>query len=573
VLADWAAIAIDNAACTRAPRSGAAALERAVLGLEATTAIARAVGGETDLDRVLELIVKRGRALVDARALVIVLRDAERLDGGGRRRRGRGRPRPRGHRVGVGARAVMREQRPENIADVRVRLRTDGAELGRRGPAHRAARPARLPRPGARRPVRVRPARRRAAFADDHERLLLAFAASAATAVATARNVAEERLRHSMSAAEEERRRWARELHDDTLQAMAGVRLTLASALRKDDPARREAAMRQAVEDLATNIDALRSLITDLRPAALDELGLTPALGALADRVAAAHGVDVRAEIDLAFDERRAPTRLVPDVETAVYRVVQEALTNVAKHGGATHVRVAVREEGAWVRIEVRDDGRGFDTTQRGAGFGITGMQERMTLLGGELSIESSPDGTVVRASAPARHRDAPAGRARRAWPSASEVDEPVLERVAHELGAAGAAQLVLDVRPVRLHRAHAEVELLGDLGVRVAQRDEPQDGDLALGQVVGRPGGRRRLGDHPRAELRVEVRLALRGGADRLDELVVGRLLEHVGLRPGLQRLAREARLVLHRQHDDRGPGDASANAGSPAGSPRRAC
>jgi signal transduction histidine kinase len=304
----------------------------------------------------------------------------------------------------------MQAGQPENVADVAARLHMDGDELGVAGPQTALL----VPLTFQGRALGVLCAfdhlGDERTFAEDHERVMLAFAASAATAVATAKNATEERLRHSLRSAEEERRRWARELHDDTLQAMAGVRLTLASALRKDDPARREAAMRQAVEDLATNIDALRSLITDLRPAALDELGLTPALGALADRVAAAHGVDVRAEIDLAFDERRAPTRLVPDVETAVYRVVQEALTNVAKHGGATHVRVTVREEGAWVRIEVRDDGRGFDTTQRGAGFGITGMQERMTLLGGELSIESSPDGTVVRASAPARHRDAPAG-------------------------------------------------------------------------------------------------------------------------------------------------------------------
>ena len=297
VLADWAAIAVDNARLYEGSEERRTALERAVLGLEATTAIARAVGGETDLDRVLELIVKRGRALIDARALVIVLRDAERLTvaaGAGQAEVVRGREVVASASV---LDAVMREQRPENIADVRVRLRTDGAELGVEDPRTALL----VPLVFRGQALGVLCAFDRLGdeplFADEHERLLLAFAASAATAVATARNVAEERLRHSMSAAEEERRRWARELHDDTLQAMAAVRLLLSSALRRGDAEKLDAAVREAVAELATNIDGLRSLITDLRPAALDELGLDTALRALTERVAATHGLDVRAEI------------------------------------------------------------------------------------------------------------------------------------------------------------------------------------------------------------------------------------------------------------------------------------
>ena len=297
VLADWAAIAVDNARLYEGSEERRTALERAVLGLEATTAIARAIGGETDLDRVLELIVKRGRALVDARALVIVLRDGERLAvaaGAGEAEVVRGREVVASASV---LDAVMREQRPENIADVRVRLRTDGAELGVEDP--RTALLVPLVFRGQALGVLCAFDRlgEEPLFADEHERLLLAFAASAATAVATARNVAEERLRHSMSAAEEERRRWARELHDDTLQAMAAVRLLLSSALRRGDAEKLDAAVREAVAELATNIDGLRSLITDLRPAALDELRLDAALRALAERVAATHGLDVRAEI------------------------------------------------------------------------------------------------------------------------------------------------------------------------------------------------------------------------------------------------------------------------------------
>ena len=96
-------------------------------------------------------------------------------------------------------------------------------------------------------------------------------------------------------------------------------------------------------------------------------------------------------------------------METAVYRVVQEALTNAVKHGAATHADVLVAEREGRVVIEVRDDGRGFDPAERREGFGLTGMQERMALLGGELSLASSPAGTTVRASAPARRRPAAA--------------------------------------------------------------------------------------------------------------------------------------------------------------------
>ena len=144
----------------------------------------------------------------------------------------------------------------------------------------------------------------------------------------------------------------------------------------------------------------------------------------------------------------------------------------------------------------------------------------------------------------------------RRARPRAERAqsrDQLVVERVATSSARVRAARLVLDVRAVRLDRADAEVELLADLRVRVAERDQAQDLELALGEVVGRPGGRRRGGE-PGAELGVEVGPALRGRADRLHELGVGGLLEHVAARAGLQRLARERGVVLHRQHDHGG-------------------
>ena len=109
-------------------------------------------------------------------------------------------------------------------------------------------------------------------------------------------------------------------------------------------------------------------------------------------------------------------------------------------------------------------------------------------------------------------------------------------------------------MRAVRLDGADAQVQLLADLGVRVAEGDQPQHLDLALAEVVRRAGRRRRLGRQPRAQPRVQIGVAPRRGADGLDELVVGGLLEDVAERPRAQRLARERRVVLHRQDDDRG-------------------
>src|SRR3954454_8642896 len=120
-----------------------------------------------------------------------------------------------------------------------------------------------------------------------------------------------------------------------------------------------------------------------------------------------------------------------------------------------------------------------------------------------------------------------------------ADVDEAVLERVLHQLGARRAADLLLDVRAVRLDRAHAQVEPARDLRVRVAERDQPQNLDLALGQVIRQAARRRRLGREPRAQPRIQVRLPLRGQPHRLQQLLVGRLLEHVAQCPGPQRLA----------------------------------
>jgi signal transduction histidine kinase len=161
------------------------------------------------------------------------------------------------------------------------------------------------------------------------------------------------------------------------------------------------ATLETAVDQLADEIASLRALITELRPAALDELGLRPALEALFNRARVSHGLDVATTVELEHGAGTRETRLEPDVEIAIYRTVQESLTNAAKHAGARCVDVVVVERGGEVDIAVRDDGTGFDVDAPTGGFGLTGMRERISLAGGRLEIISSGQGTAVLASVP----------------------------------------------------------------------------------------------------------------------------------------------------------------------------
>jgi signal transduction histidine kinase len=209
----------------------------------------------------------------------------------------------------------------------------------------------------------------------------------------------------SLDAAERERRRWARELHDDTLQALGALRVLLASARRTADVELLHAALDRALAQLTDEIAKLRALITELRPVALDELGLSPALEVLAERVRVTQGLEVHARVELhggrvaVGDD--AQCRIDPDVETAVYRIVQESLSNAVKHAGAERIEVVVAEHHGGIQIEVRDNGRGFDANAPTTGFGLAGIRERVSLAGGDLEIVSSGQGTAVLAWLP----------------------------------------------------------------------------------------------------------------------------------------------------------------------------
>ncbi|MEX1141932.1 MAG: GAF domain-containing sensor histidine kinase [Thermoleophilaceae bacterium] len=397
VLADWAAVAIANARMYTDMARQRNELQRAVRGLEATTTIAKAVGGETDLRRLLELIVKRARALVEARTVLILLAEGDEL----RLAAGAGETAmPESDlRVPIAdsvAGSVLRSRRPERLSDVRARLHLS---LGKFAADPQTALMVPLVFRGQSSGVLVAFDRTTAGpeFSQEDERLLTAFAASAATAVATAQTVHDQRLRESLRAAEAERRRWARELHDETLQGLGALQVMLSAARRSGGEM-----VDDAIDHLGGEIDRLQALISQLRPAALDEIGLGPALASLADRVPGEF--DVSLTIDLDYESGREPTRLDIEIESTIYRTVQEALSNARKHARARRVVVSVTEADGMVVAEVRDDGVGFEVDADRTGFGLVGMAERLALVHGRLEVRSTRgEGTVVRAKVPTR--------------------------------------------------------------------------------------------------------------------------------------------------------------------------
>lgn len=409
VLADWAAVAIENARSYRLIDSRRDELERAIASFEAMTEIASAVAGETDLARVLELVVKRGRALTEARAAAVMLESGDEL-----------------------VVAALAGELDDSFLDEHVAV--DDSVVGH---VLRTGRSARLSEASTHlRPILAERARAEAGlvvplrvrgrsvgvmavfdrlqggpeFTAMDEELLNGFAVSAAVAVETAQSVAAETLRMRLRASEREQARWARELHDGTLQELAAVKLLLASARSANDASSRDEAIAEAAAQIDVAVGDLRGLITDLRPTTLDTLGIEAALESLVQRIGKAAGIEVRLTTDLAFESGREATRPSHDVESTVYRVVQEALANVMKHANATSAAVSVTEHPDAVEIVVTDDGAGF-AEQRAEGFGLRGIAERVALVGGRFDVESEPSlGTTVRATIPVRREESASG-------------------------------------------------------------------------------------------------------------------------------------------------------------------
>jgi signal transduction histidine kinase len=404
MLAEWAAIAIENARRLDEVRRRRDELERTIGAMSATTEISRALAGETDLERILQLVAKRGRALVSARVLAIELAHGDRVRiaavAGDIDQSVVG---EEFEAAGTLADVVLRSRRAQRLSDDDNRARFEESGLGGRVTARagllvplafRSEAPGVL--------VALDPLRG-GEFSADDERLLSSFAVSAASAVVTARSLTLEQLRAREAATEEERRRWARELHDETLQGLGALRVGLSAARRSEDSERWRSALSDAIEQLDTEIASLRGIISDVRPASLDELGTQAALEALADRTRS-RGVEVHLQVDLDYEAGRRPTRPAPELETAVYRVVQEAVTNAVKHAGADDIDVAVREAEGGITVRVHDDGRGFDPAASVDGFGLVGMRERAESLGGRLTVRSAPGaGTTITVRLPAQ--------------------------------------------------------------------------------------------------------------------------------------------------------------------------
>jgi len=252
-------------------------------------------------------------------------------------------------------------------------------------------------------------------FDENDEALVVALAAFAAGAIETTELVASEGRRAAaeeqararrellgqvIAAQEAERARVSRDLHDDVGQALTSVLLGLRLVedslegpdLDADDTRRRVADLRELVAD---GLRRARQLAFDLRPTVLDDVGLVPALQRLKEDLTARTGLAV----ELDAEALGAEERLAPEIETVIYRVVQEALTNVVRHASATIASVTLSGRDGHVRVFIEDDGVGFDPQQvpSRAHLGVEGMVERAELVGGTLSVSSTPGaGTTV---------------------------------------------------------------------------------------------------------------------------------------------------------------------------------
>jgi signal transduction histidine kinase len=248
-------------------------------------------------------------------------------------------------------------------------------------------------------------------FAIEEQELLSAIGSQIAVAVENARLYADLQKKEQMrgelfmkaiNAQEEERRRIARELHDETSQSLAALLFAMEESMEMDrlkDVHRRL----QGMHDLAQHtLDGVHKLIFDLRPSVLDHLGLIPAIRWFAESRLEPRGMRV------VIEEDSHTARLPAEVETQLFRIVQEAVTNIARHSAARNVRIRYAVDDADVLMSVEDDGVGFDINELSLdptslrGMGLRGVHERLELLGGELEVSSSPgQGTLLRIRAP----------------------------------------------------------------------------------------------------------------------------------------------------------------------------
>lgn len=234
-------------------------------------------------------------------------------------------------------------------------------------------------------------------FTVEDEELTTLLAAQAAVAIENAGSVRRDALRRAVQAQESERTRLARELHDETGQALTSILLGLSAVERAESTDAAHLAAGELRELVVETLQDVRRLAVELRPSALDDFGLEPALRRLGQAVSEG------GELDVQVEARLGSARLPAEIETALYRIVQEAITNVVRHAGAARVSVLLTRKPHEVVAVIEDDGRGFDALARSpVGLGLLGMRERVQLLDGDLEIESAlGSGTTLVISLP----------------------------------------------------------------------------------------------------------------------------------------------------------------------------
>jgi len=379
VLASQAAVAIENARLYEAATRWSSQLE-------SLNEVADALITEFDLPRLLQLVAERLHGLLGAEAVTISLPfgDHARVEAAAGNETGQF--------IGmeIPARSktmrILERKRPERVDSALDDPEVDPTSARRLGMRTALYVPLLL-RDEA---IGVITARDKSGpdprFTDADMRLAEVFAQRASVAVELSRLVQRDVLHRVVVAQEAERRRLARELHDETGQALTSILLGLKAVEDAPDDAARRDAVGELRELVRSTLQDVRQLAVELRPTALDDFGLVPALERLTETFA--ESTAIRVDFEAALDER-----LPPDVETALYRIVQECLTNIVKHARASQVSIVVARRLSSVTAVIEDDGVGFDlATAREAGLGLVGMRERVGLLGGRMTIESSPE-------------------------------------------------------------------------------------------------------------------------------------------------------------------------------------
>ena len=387
LLAAQAAVALENARLYESATTWSQQLE-------SLNEVGAALVGELELEPLLELVVARLRELIGARLVAIALPVGEGLriaaaDGAGAETLG-----------GISTleadsktARVMERGRSERIDSLLEDPEVNQEVARRLGAAT-----------GLYVPLRVRERTigvlivhdkvgRDPRFSSGDLRLAEQFALRASIAVDLSRRVARDALRRVVAGQEIERRRLARELHDETGQALTSILL----GLRAVEEANSDVDVNDLRELVVGTLQDVRRLAVQLRPKALDDFGLVPALERLVQTFSESSGISV--ELEARVGEERLPN----DVETTVYRIVQEALTNVVKHAEAHKVSILLVRRGTTLTAVVEDDGQGFDATAvHDDSLGLEGMRERVELHDGRMVVETAPGaGTTLRIEVP----------------------------------------------------------------------------------------------------------------------------------------------------------------------------